>query len=207
MKVNRQNTETERKESNAFWLHEFAYDLEKNAGNIDYLKDYMDKKLKTKKFNSIDEKLADIKERVGFDLAKKITDELEKTSSTAQTKCCDTIKKECSCQIKVSHLNSREDDIASMANILKYIEDMIKQEPHIDAPVVLSRCKNEPDLHFITLEKKIDQNKLLNYINELLETNTSYNPESIKYTPVTSDSDDASNDVAEYYNHAESNHS
>ena len=88
-----------------------------------------------------------------------------------------------------------------MSNILKYIEDMISHESNIDSATVIFRCKNEENLGYCNLEGKIDRNKLVSYINDLIgksQDNTQY----ITYQPLDGTSLEE-NKVAEYYNHAE----
>ena len=57
------------------WLVLFAHEFEKNA-YLENLKPVINRKY----FHSIDEKMADIKERIGFDVVSRLTDELEDIS-------------------------------------------------------------------------------------------------------------------------------
>lgn len=212
MKIERHGTK-ETNKTTAFWLHEFAYDLEKNAQNIDYLKDYLNKLHKEKKFDSIEDKLADIRSRVGLDLAIKLSNEIDNInnhvslSSVVASSCCGTTHK-CTCEVKTAQVHHSERDIMIMGNILKYIQDMIKHEPHLDSAVILSRCQNEEGLRFNDLEKKIDHTKLRKYINDLLGVNNDSQLESVSYTPNKPLTEyEADDRVAEYYNHAEPNRS
>ena len=206
MKIERHSI-TEKNKTTALWLHEFAYDLEKNAQEIDYLKDYFDKLHKNKIFGSIEEKLADIRSRVGLDLAIKLSNEIDKVNnitltSTASSSCCGPTT--CSCTNKTAQAKHSERDIIVMGNILKYIQDMIKHEPHLDSAVIISRCRNEEGLRFNDLEKKIDHGKLIKYINDLLGVHDPSKLENISYTPSQSITEyDADDRIAEYYNHAE----
>lgn len=215
MKIKRTD-QTETNKTTAFWLHEFAYDLEKKAKNVDYLKEYLDKNYKKKKFNTIDEKLADIKERVGFDLAKKITNEIEKTSSESNssdcgctkscTKCkekCDCKPGTCSCSVKTAS-EKNSDDVAIMNNILKYIKDMIGHEPHLTVIAVLDRCRKSDGLKYNNIAHKIDSKKLVNYIEDLLKTQGKKVQDSLDtYIPQTDDNDYALDNTADYAKHAE----
>lgn len=211
MKINRHSQQEENK-TTALWLHEFAYDLEKNAQNVDYLKDYLNKIQKGKKFGSIEEKLADIRSRVGLDLAIKLSNEIDNInhvslSSITPGTCCGETQK-CSCEVKTAQAQHSERDISIMNNILKYIQDMIKHEPHLDSAVVISRCKDEEGLRFNDLEKKIDHAKLISYVNDLLGVNDNSQLEAVSYTPSEALTEfDADDRIAEYYNHAEPNRS
>jgi hypothetical protein len=214
MKIKRQD-QTETSKTTAFWLYEFAYDLEKQAKNVDYLKEYLDKNYKKQnKFNTIAEKLAYYKEVIGFDLAQKITNEIEKTSSTEKQagdcgckknckKCpstCNCKKSDpCDCAVKTASVNSSE-DIQIMEGVLKYIRDMIKDQPHVDVIVVLNACKCIDKYHKIS--KRVDEKKLMNYINELLQSGRT-GGEMISYVPLGQESMDQENRIADYANHAE----
>jgi len=209
MKINRHSLKEEN-HITALWLYEFAHGLDKNAQHLDYLKDYLDKMYKDKKFNSIEEKLADIKERVGFDLAKKIVNEIEKISNekitTAGQSCNNSSSEKCSCEVKTAMKHS-ERDVKLMDNILKYISDTVEHEPHLDSATIISRCRNEDGLRFNDL--RIDIGKLKDWIDKKILSNSSNNfsrdqLEEVSYIPPEPSTDgDADDKVAEYYTHAE----
>lgn len=213
MKVNRHSHSKEKNTIDSLWLYEFAYDLEKNAQNIDFLKDYLDKTRTDKGFNTIDEKMADIRERVGFDLAKKVVNEIEKISSekTASHGCgCSPVKSAaadaCACPIKTAAMTHPHEDVELMGNILKYIKDMVQHESHLDSATILHRCKNEEGLRYGDLEQKIDRAKLVSYINDLLGSDAGPKDQLATYVPqdLNHVADFESGDAqAEYYNHAE----
>ena len=80
MKITRQNT-SESYNTTVDWLKDFAETLNKEANFIDNFK-----KIKKKEFGSIEEKMADIRQRVGFDIIKTMQDEPQNIKS-ANTKC------------------------------------------------------------------------------------------------------------------------
>jgi len=203
MKVKRQDIKAY-SEPNSLLIEEFYYEFKKNAQNVDYLKQYLDKVNKSKTFLTIDEKLADIKTRVGFDLARKITNEIEKVShSHSDDDCaCSTVDTGCGCPIKIASAHS-ELNVEIMANIIKYIEDTIRHEPHLDAPTVMWRCRNDEGLKFNHIEKIVDVKKLMNFISGLTKSDKN---NLSSYAPNDDMSDFESMDnTAEYYNHAEPN--
>lgn len=207
MKISRQDIRESEDSSTALWLKEFAYDLEKNA-DVDYLRQYLShRQNKSKKFNNIEEKLADLRHRVGLDLAIKISNEVDR-QKTASACGCEVPKKGCSCSIKVASENElhqhSKSDVETMDNILKYIRDMIHHEPNPDQAAVLNRCRNEDQLRFNELEKKINIEKLLAYINSLIDEKTNSKQELVGYTPTESFSEfEADDRIADYYSHAE----
>ena len=197
MRVNRQSDLTEKYKITSDWLDDFAYDLEKNAEHTDYLKQYLEqRRIKEKKYNSIEEKMADIKQRIGFDLARKINDEISKTSQNdIPTSNLNTEAKVATAEYKHS-----ERDIKLMSNILKYITDLIKHEPHVDLATVLSRCKNEDGLKFDELS--IDSDKLKDYISKQLAKTEHKTDENIGYIPASGKEHGFEDEEADYYSHS-----
>ena len=72
-KINRQNL-TEKYSVTSDWIMDFRNNLAKNADTIDYLKEYLDSVYNKPSFNSVEEKIADIKNRIGFDLSNRVID-------------------------------------------------------------------------------------------------------------------------------------
>lgn len=202
MKVKRQEYYEQNKTTEAFWLREFGYDLEKNADHLDYLKQYLEQKFKINEFKSIDEKLADIRNRVGFDLARKISDEIEKVGAHDESHCgCEPIKQTCGCPVKNASVQHSKENVAQMKNVLKYIKDVSNHEPHLSSIIILERCKKEDGLKFNDLP--VDIEKLKKYIDTLLEKHD-HKEEDVKYQPKNnSEPESAEDQVAEYYRHAE----
>ncbi len=189
---------------NVPWIAVLVAELEKKAAGVDYLQQVFQKG----KFSSIDEKMADIKERIGFDLINKVSEELDKrdgvkTASEHHDCGCGGPKKACACDIKTAEYKHPEDDVSKMANILSYIQDMVKSEPHLDTLTVVSRCKDEENLKFDDL--RINMSKLKEYIEENLQSvHSSDEPEVIVYMPQEPLSQgDIVDDVADYYRRTE----
>jgi hypothetical protein len=197
MKVNRQDS-NEKNNITAPWLYEFAYDLEKGAyNNVDYLKDYFDGRKKDKSFKSIDEKMADIKERVGFNLARKISEEVNKDDKVTISE--DSLK---TVNIKNAEYKHSEKDIKLMDNIMRYVKDMVKHEPHLDRAIIIARCRDEDDLGFGRL--RINLEKFYNWVDEQLEeASDKKDSELIYYIPSEPFGDSDTQDwEAEYYRHS-----
>jgi hypothetical protein len=207
MKVQRQGDIKEKSKITATWLYEFAHDLEKGAyNNVDYLKQYFDSRQKGKGFDSIDEKMADIKDRVGFDLARKISEEVNKnnkvTASNHSSCECSTPKTACGCKIKQAEYKHPEEDVRLMGNILSYVKDMVKHEPYLDRATIISKCRDEEELGFGRLS--INQDKFKSFVDDLLSSNKSKNSsELVSYIPNEPFSESDANDwEAEYYKHS-----
>jgi hypothetical protein len=193
--INR-TSEKEKYDITSDWLMVFAYELEKNA-NLHNLIPLIHRK----KFSSIEEKLADIKARIGFDLVSKFDQELNKTS-TEKTASCSMSKDSCSCGCSVKTASTHsENDIKRMENILKYIKDVVQHEPHLDVAEILNRCRSIDELGFSYL--KIDIFKLSKYIEDLLKKNAPNKSNNVEYIPQdTQDLDTRIDYEADYYSHS-----
>lgn len=191
MKITRHSIE-ENYNTTAEWINDFSKELEKQAYNMDYLKDLFDKR---RGFSSIDEKMADIKERIGFELVMKVSkeiDELEEVKVASNPG-----------DVKIAECKHPEDSIRKMNNILKYINDMIAHESHVvDSASVISRCRDEENLGFGDLG--IDLGKLVEHIDKLIGSNRDSDVDDVVYTPNEPiPSGEVADNVADYYNHAE----
>ena len=139
-----------------------------------------------KKWSSIDEKLADIKDRVGFSLLgihREDTDQLK----TAE------INK--SANEKKQH---KQEDVEKMSQVLSFINDVIRNEPHLDAAIVINKCKEQAGLSFDQLP--IDITKLRNYIDSKLPKEIN----KIEYQPQQAipEKVNLEDNLADYYRHA-----
>ncbi len=210
MKVTRQNI-NEEYNTTVDWVSDFERDLEKNADFLTNLKSIF--KSRSEKFSTIDEKMADIKNRVGFDLIKDVDNNIDiKTSALNKdasscgaekdggNKCgpCSTGK---SCGSGKSHdyEKSRKEKIDSIVELLRYIQDTVKNEPHLDEPVILDRCRKERSYG---LENINDMSKLKHFISNAVETSKPFSIklEYVPHEPVSS-SESMFDDTADYYQH------
>tara|TARA_B100000131_G_scaffold322185_2_gene375295 strand:+ start:1616 stop:2218 length:603 start_codon:yes stop_codon:yes gene_type:complete len=194
-KVRRQNI-SEEYSTTAEWLSDFNSGINKNADFLSNLKAIMDarKGVGSNKFSSIDEKMADIKSRVGYDIVKNVDNIEDKTVKSASCACssCKT------CDVKESY---GDDAIEDLRVILKYIDNLILDRPEVSAPGVVQHCREHPGLNFANLEDKLDNRKLMGYINEQLSGHKT--PlEAVEYI---SDVDNASmydDEIADYMMHS-----
>lgn len=175
------------------WLILFAESLNKNA-YLENLKPVIHRK----KFDSIEEKMADIKNRIGFDIINKFTEEVNELSKEA-AKTCD-----CGggcCSLKKASYEHSEKDISKMKMILKYINDMVEAEPHLSASVVIAKCKDAEGLSFNSI--RIDESKLKKYIEKLLNKHNKNDAEDVTYIKREDQSSLYNGaDQADYYSHA-----
>jgi Asp-tRNA(Asn)/Glu-tRNA(Gln) amidotransferase C subunit len=194
-KVNRQELYESYKTTSP-WVSEFSRELEKNADHLDYLKQYLNQRNQNN-FSTIDEKMADIKERIGFEFSNKVINELNKTSDTSEASILGTGGSE----IKIAKYDHSKEDIGKMQSILNYVKDMAKNESHLDPATVVSRCREEADLGFNNL--RVNMAKFKEFVDKELQQYSSKSEDGVVYIPRESESSDNSEtDEAEYISHA-----
>lgn len=192
----------------ADWLKDFARELEKKSYNIENLKNIRQMNQDgAKKFATIEEKMADIKQRIGFDSIKKLHEESGLDDKTAGSDCaCDGgVSNLCTCiggKISSASKKSHSTEVIhSMKLILNYIVDLCKHEHDTLSPVmVIAKCREESGLHFD--EIPINTQKLNDFIEKTLKK-YSKKDDDFKYVP--KDNDFGQNNVsseAEYWSHA-----
>jgi hypothetical protein len=164
----------------ADWLRDFTNDMYRN------LKPIM-------QYSSIDEKMSDIKRRVGFGLVQ--PDEI---SIVAEEDCgCGGSDEEsCACDVKTAS----DHDVEKMKNILLYIKDMASHESHLAPTSIIQKCREEDGLGFEDL--KIDMEKLKDFIQSELSKHQNETKEEVRYIPSEPEMGDNFEDSeADYYRH------
>ena len=195
MKVTRQNL-SEEYSTTVGWVNEFARNLEKNADYLSNLRSIMKKR---NDFSTIEEKMADLKARSGFDLVKNIDTKQEQNIKSAGcgggcTGGCNT------CKAKKNH---GEEILNTLNSILKYVENFAADRPDISYGTVVSHCREHPKLGFHRVENKIDHNKFRALVEKILKRHKN-DPEEVEYiseADMPSSYDDDS--MADYMSHAQ----
>ena len=156
--------------------------------------------------------MADIKTRVGFDLIKDVDNSHRIKTSSAKKEAsgcgsekdggdkCGPCSSGGSCGgPNNDHGVERKGKVDSIVELLKYIQDTIKNEPHLDEPVILDRCRKEKSYG---LENINDMSKLKKFISNAVSTGEpmSIKLEYIPQEPITS-SESMFDDTADYYEH------
>lgn len=157
MKVSRQNI-SENYNITSEWVSDFAKNLEKNADFLSNVKGVFQKRNAPK---TIEEKMADIRERVGYGLVKSNDNDSSKN-------------------IKEAADEERVECIRLMSQLLDYIRDFLKDRQELSSGAVLDHCRRHPQLSWNILSPKMDHNKLNDFINSQIK-NRSCNKELVKY--------------------------
>jgi hypothetical protein len=198
MKINRQNlTEDFGSSKKADWLDDFSKNLEKNADYLDNLRTIIKKR---KEFGSIDEKMADIKERAGFSLIKDIQDEPIQSKTATEMG-----KPACACN-KNSCQECSPDLFRSLKSIITYIKDLSKDRQDIGPLGILTHLREHPTLRFAQVEPHIDWHKFKDLIQKIIGVKSSEDSveDEVKYIPEAPPSGvDSAGDIADYMAHAQ----
>jgi hypothetical protein len=194
MKINRQNiTEDYSSESKAGWLDDFSKNLEKNADYLDNLKTIIKKR---QDFSSIDEKMADMKARAGFNLIKDMSDPeqakvAKDTSSESEGCSCDRNKcRECNSEL-----------FRLLEAIITYIKDFAKDRGDVGLLGIMTHCRQHPTLEFQRAESLIDDKKFKALVQKIIGDKSSR--DEVKYIPEDSSEEESANEIAEYISHAD----
>tara|TARA_B100000131_G_scaffold320213_2_gene367776 strand:- start:96 stop:728 length:633 start_codon:yes stop_codon:yes gene_type:complete len=208
MKVSRQNIE-ESYPTTVSWISSFENSLLKNADFISNIKSILHNP--DKKFSSVEEKLADIRERVGLDMVSgdgsgNIGSKTSSASCSSEkstgSKCssCST-GNSCGCSSHGAESIHSQEDISKMKTILEFISDMIMSEPHLETSMVVSKCREDDDLKFDELN--IDLDMLKEHIGKLIGKYRENDDVAVKYVPYEPSQMEFSEDSeADYYRHA-----
>lgn len=155
------------------WINDFANGLEKNANFIDRIRN----RNSVEKFSTIEEKMNDIKSRVGyvdFDASK---DQILKTESnnTIVSKACGCSKCEV-CEAKNSKKEMLRAILAEMIKIIDGRKDINYPEE------VLNECRKDQYMNFSNLESDLDPEYLKGWLAEKIKARRSETrkPESIR---------------------------
>jgi|14_taG_2_1085336.scaffolds.fasta_scaffold00508_7 hypothetical protein len=196
MKIKRQNlTEDYSSSSKADWIDDFSKNIEKSADYLANLKTIMKKR---NDFSSIEEKMADIRTRAGFDLIKDIdSSKTEKIANATEIDACSCSGKKCrECNPEL---------FRSLRMIVNYIKDLLADRPELGALAALTICRQHPSLGYAGVARLIDEKKLKALIEKLVGEK---DVEEVKYIPEElshreSDEHDIANEIADYMQHAQ----
>tara|TARA_B100000579_G_C22819540_1_gene849775 strand:+ start:721 stop:1389 length:669 start_codon:yes stop_codon:yes gene_type:complete len=192
-KVNRIKEEKESYNTTVGWINDFF----KKSNFQDRVKERRDHP-SVEKFSTIEDKMEDMKSRVGFDKLKNI-----KTSGDSSSKInkiaggCGGDPSDCSCKASTSKGGSEciackknqkidsSDELKAIKqkieNLLLYVEDLIMDRGYSTKAEVYGHCKNVPQLQFHNLSKNIDHEKFEKHLNKLFLRNSDSDYEPAKY--------------------------
>jgi len=193
MKVNRQDL-TEEYNTTAGWVRDFSNGLSKNADYLDNLRSIMKKR---KDFSTIDEKMADMKARAGFDIIKNVDTLEENATKEAGCGCGNTCK---NCGTSSEKDSDKKGLALKLKEVLRYIASFVKDRPEAGYGAVITHCREHPHLGFDKLERRLNH-KFKDAVHSILKKHEK-DPEAVEYIPgadMTSSHDD---DMADYYSHA-----
>lgn len=197
MKVNRQSL-NESYKTTADWISDFEKTLEKQGNYLDNLKSIFKKR---NDFDTIEEKMADIRNRAGFGLIKE-TEDASISKKASECNACDGACQcsGCSCN-KYNCKSCNTDFISKVKSVINYMKEFSADRPEASVPVIIAHCRNHPELNFQEIESKLDNKKFKALLENTLNLNKDLKKE-VKYIPENGD-EKLESDVADYFNHAQ----
>ena len=192
MKVSRQNL-TEEYSTTAGWVRDFSNGLSKNADYLDNLRSIMKKR---KDFNTIDEKMADLKSRSGLDLIKNV--DISGKEAVKEAGCgCGTCK---GCKANSGKTSDKKALSQDLKKVIEYISSFAKDRPDAGYGAVIAHCREHPHLGFDKLERRLNH-KFKDAVQSILKKHKK-DPEAVEYISGADMTSSYDNDMADYYSHA-----
>ena len=154
----------------------------------------------TEKFATIEDKMNDMKSRVGFGSIMKVTSKSESPIVSESSKKCDCGKsgKKCTCNIDKSDKEDKR--LKSVKNILNYIRQMMDSEKHLLCPEIMDRCRQNQDLGLESTGVRED--KLMEFIENIRKKTAPEDVVVVYNSPNSNETFDFSGDIAYYYRHS-----
>jgi len=205
VKVNRQGL-SESYKTTADWISDFEKGLSKEGNYLENLKTIMRKRTD---FSTIEEKMADIRDRAGFELLKDVGN----TAISKKASECNACDGACSCRgCSCNRFNCKScnsDFIDKVKVVIKYIDDMINnkvvsnKEP-LSIHAIIDDCRQNKDLGFQQIENNLNSTKFRAFLEDMLNKVKDSEEDSlkkVKYTPEDG-AVDTESDMADYYSHS-----
>ena len=215
MKVSRQNI-NESYNITSGWVRDFANKIEKSSDFLSNVKSIMNKRNQPA---SVEEKISDIKERVGFDLIKNFrkTNNIQVKEAgcgapaEGKKPCCGGCASGSGCDSKShgpgphgpdSRSSHSDETLALVDQLLVYIRNFIKDRNDVSYVTVVDHCRSHPGLSWHELSPKMDPEKLSGFIDREISKNKSA-PEAVEYISQDDESfADLGSELPEFISHS-----
>jgi hypothetical protein len=200
MKVSRQNI-SERYNITSDWVSDFANNIDKKSDYMDNLRVMVGQ---GREFSTIEEKMADIRDRSGFGIVKDVG---INTSEKKTASCCDS----CNCSVESGSAEScgslgckpcKGRLVSKIRGLIDYLGERQKHRPELGVDNILSHCRENSDLNFHEIESKVDSGMLRGLLTDVLKLEKKDTKE-VKYTPEDCETSDNADDMADYMRHAQ----
>lgn len=165
-KINRVN-EQESYNTTVDWLKIFAQSMENHVPPM--VRGYKEK------FATIEEKMNDLRDRIGFSEIKKITEDQSKSLIVESSK---------------KNKNKKE-----IKGLVAFINDVIRKNPHFSYLEVISKCRENDSLNFNSI--RVNDKKLKKIIEKKLTPTKSESPKYIH--PEPDNNPDPLDEIASYF--------
>ena len=186
----KRTNESEKYNVTVDWLNDFINKIARNAPPIPPLS-----LPGREKFATIEDKMQDIKARIGFNSLVKTNKELDSKIKVESSSKCDCGKKDGRCTCGKKKVDSEK--VNKLKNILNYITAMIASEPHLFEPEIRSRCIENKDLGFESLN--INPKKLKKFIEGKKGKGSIVS--DVIYIKPSHNTSSSEEDIADYFKH------
>jgi hypothetical protein len=183
----KRTNEIEKYNTTAGWLNDFFSKVAKDTPPAPPIVT-----AKTEKFATIEEKMADIKSRVGFGSISGLTKESSSELKVGSSKKCKCNSKSCNCK------EDLEKRLVLLKKLLNYVSSMLESEPHLLEAEVKARCEENKDLKLEDI--KINPEQFSKFINNKIKSPKEVDLVYIK--PEIETSRNMAEDIADYYRHS-----
>lgn len=171
-KINRIN-EQESYNTTVDWLKTFAQSMENHVPPM--------VRAQKEKFATIEEKMNDLRDRVGFSELKKITED------QSQSLVVEAAKKN-----KRKKPSKGKDEVKGL---ISFIEDVIQKNPHFSYLEIIAKCRENDSLNFDSI--RVNDKKLKEVIEKKLSPKKKESPKYIH--PEPDNNPDPLDEIASYF--------
>jgi hypothetical protein len=214
MKVKRQDI-SESYSTTVGWVKDFERSIHKDGNFLEALRSRYDKQ---NVFSSIEEKMSDLKERVGFDLITRPNADPangiistggcgEESAGGEECGVCSS-GNECPCDdgedSKESGHEFSEEHIAMAEKVLSYIRDAAQSSRNLPGKEIVNKAMDNLGSRLSGDDVGLNIDKLIEFTNDLINAESDRCDSSMEYIDYEPSGSEDSNDVADYYDHASS---
>lgn len=158
-------SDSEKYNITADWLSDFAKDIVKEGNYLDRIRERKDFEPK-EKFATIEEKMKDIKSRIGFLKSEApISKEAKEDSQDYESEKQDE-EKNISCDCGKCKSCKDEDAFKFILKVLNYAKGILSENPSMMPEIVISKCRSEIP-QFYVYEKSMCPDKLRENISKM----------------------------------------
>ena len=167
IKISRVQQARESYNITADWLSDFSNSLTKEAQIIEVFRNQ-----RSEKFATIEEKMEDMKKRVGFSNIENVKGASSIDKSAGECTECEDCR---------SKRSNKQDIVSKLKSIINYVKETKKDRPDISHMQMIADCKELPE--YKDISQKISYDKFKDYIINIVDENKQPYKGEIVYVP------------------------